>query len=829
MSHPTSYLYDSDSTDSGSDSTGSDSYDSDSDSDSDSYEVPYHNNEAEEITEQQAELEERLANSDEYMQDNDNEIESLILSKIRKRNKRKQEKRIRSIQDAYSTFTRKGRLEYNQYQFDGVQWCMDRERNKSTSQRNAYQLHKGGILGDEMGLGKTIVMLGTIYCSDYIHNRKTNSNSYSNMSTAPTPIRQTLIVVPLILLQQWAEQIEKMIGIKPLLYHGPQKFIYDVESLRTSEIILTTYHTLVYERKVRSMRSSGNITEDIYEDIDYFGANIFQEDKEEDDEEDIGDDDDDDDEEDEEEKEKEKEEDIYPDIDYFGFSMTREDDDETSLTSPRVTRGVREDNVNEVCFSLFDIQFHRVIFDEAHHLRSMNSKVYHCVCKLNTKITWMITGTPLQNKREDVIALLKLLGYRSSNFKEDEEIADILSKVFLKRTKAQVGIQIPDVKIQRVSSPWQNVHERNLSQKLHECLEPDVLRSKGVSTRMILPVMLYSRMMCVHPQMIVKHIPALDRMGIIDRNFQAHLDIEEANSKLNSVLSLLATRISNGNRKIIFTQFHQESAFLEDKIKQMKKYNFHTSGSNSESDDNEDRTDVSVGSIDGRTPKKIRDQVLQSSYDVLIIQIQTGNEGLNLQKYNEIYIVTPSWNPKLEEQAIARCHRLGQTKEVHVFKFVMEEFSSISFESPSDPVYVVDKRKRKRNMLIHNPLDSTQVGSEDGETGQLKEDAVGQKRKRDNVADFEVMEDIDEDNCDYYGEEEEDDVDVNNNKNDNTKAEETDNKRLDNKRLDNNINNNLVKLNFSSQWTGTCKNIEMYSEEMQDRKNQLEIDIGISR
>ena len=439
----------------------------------------------------------------------------------------------------------------------------------------------------------------------------------------------------------------------------------------------------------------------------------------------------------------------------------------------------------------------------------------------------MITGTPLQNKRDDVIALLKLLGYRTA-FKEDEELADILSKIFLKRTKAQVGIQIPDVKIQRVSSPWQNIHEKNLSQKLHECLEPDVLRSKGVSTRMILPVMLYSRMMCVHPQMIVKHIPALDRMGIIDRNFQEHLDIKEANSKLNSVLSLLATRISNGNRKIIFTQFHQESAYLEDKIKQMKKYNFHNSGSDSESDENEDRTDVSVGSIDGRTPKKIRDQVLQSSYDVLIIQIQTGNEGLNLQKYNEIYIVTPSWNPKLEEQAIARCHRLGQKKEVYVFKFVMEEFSSISFESPKDPVYVVDK-KRKKKKLNSSPQSEPQAANinininitdTENRTDGEKEQSVGHKRKRvqDTVTDTdfhredEIMnssdddeEDIDEDDWDLFGGD------------DNKTNTEADKKK----------DNNLIKLKFNSQWTGTCKNIEMYSEEMQERKNQLEIDIGI--
>ena len=47
---------------------------------------------------------------------------------------------------------------------------------------------------------------------------------------------------------------------------------------------------------------------------------------------------------------------------------------------------------------------------------------------------------------------------------------------------------------------------------------------------------------------------------------------------------------------------------------------------------------------------------------------------MNLQQYNEVYFVTPDWNPKVEEQAVARCHRLGQNKEVHVFHFVMDNF-----------------------------------------------------------------------------------------------------------------------------------------------------------
>ena len=59
---------------------------------------------------------------------------------------------------------------------------------------------------------------------------------------------------------------------------------------------------------------------------------------------------------------------------------------------------------------------------------------------------------------------------------------------------------------------------------------------------------------------------------------------------------------------------------------------------------------------------------------MLILQIKTGNEGLNLQQYNEVYFVTPEWNPQTEEQAIARCHRIGQKKDVHVFRFVMDSF-----------------------------------------------------------------------------------------------------------------------------------------------------------
>ena len=68
-------------------------------------------------------------------------------------------------------------------------------------------------------------------------------------------------------------------------------------------------------------------------------------------------------------------------------------------------------------------------------------------------------------------------------------------------------------------------------------------------------------------------------------------------------------------------------------------------------------------------------QILQDKNDVLILQIQTGCEGLNLQEnYSEIYFVSPHWNPAIEDQAIARCHRIGQKKEVSIQRFEMSNF-----------------------------------------------------------------------------------------------------------------------------------------------------------
>jgi SNF2 family DNA or RNA helicase len=99
--------------------------------------------------------------------------------------------------------------------------------------------------------------------------------------------------------------------------------------------------------------------------------------------------------------------------------------------------------------------------------------------------------------------------------------------------------------------------------------------------------------------------------------------------------------------------------------------------------------------------------------NALILQIQTGCEGLNLQEnYSEIYFVSPHWNPAVEDQAIARCHRIGQKNIVSVFKFQMSSFVSEQIDELGNKIntqtidkYVNSVQDSKREMatkLISN-------------------------------------------------------------------------------------------------------------------------------
>jgi SNF2 family DNA or RNA helicase len=116
-----------------------------------------------------------------------------------------------------------------------------------------------------------------------------------------------------------------------------------------------------------------------------------------------------------------------------------------------------------------------------------------------------------------------------------------------------------------------------------------------------------------------------------------------------------------------------------------------------------------IACFDGRLTQTFRQQTLDEGYEALILQIQTGCEGLNLQeKYSEIYFVSPHWNPAIEDQAIARCHRIGQTKDVKVYRFNMENFDITNNNEKTLDNHILRVQGDKRSIadsVIHTDTD----------------------------------------------------------------------------------------------------------------------------
>ena len=79
---------------------------------------------------------------------------------------------------------------------------------------------------------------------------------------------------------------------------------------------------------------------------------------------------------------------------------------------------------------------------------------------------------------------------------------------------------------------------------------------------------------------------------------------------------------------------------------------------------------------------------------ILIIQITSGSTGHNLQMFNHIYFTSLHWTPTVEMQAIARAHRIGQTKNVHIKKFAMNSENFFTIEQR-----ILSKQLSKRELI----------------------------------------------------------------------------------------------------------------------------------
>ena len=364
---------------------------------------------------------------------------------------------------------------------------------------------------------------------------------------------------------------------------------------------------------------------------------------------------------------------------------------------------------------LHEMKWDRIIFDEAHHLRNNSTREYEGALKLKSPIKWMVTGTPIQNKISDLYSLLDILGVPKSYYKkkehkaqaqeehieqaEAEHIAEkaqaveealeeelknlrtLTNEIILHRTKASVGLILPPLSLASANIKWQTNEEKKIAEHIHTFLngekkEEDDDDEPNDDESFVLLKFLRARQVCI--------LAALNKKK---------KSIDGTNSKTDAVVAKIAERKENGKHKIVFCHFRGEIDFIKKMLTEKHK--------------------MEVKVIDGRTPDKERKEILKAqtgaleqsseavhpqAAKVLILQIQTGCEGLNLQEYSEVYFVSPHWNPAVEDQAVARCYRIGQKEETQVFRFYMNGFDEEDKTKSLDQ-YVTKKQIGKKALV----------------------------------------------------------------------------------------------------------------------------------
>jgi SNF2 family DNA or RNA helicase len=298
------------------------------------------------------------------------------------------------------------------------------------------------------------------------------------------------------------------------------------------------------------------------------------------------------------------------------------------------------------------VQWDRVILDEAHEIRNKKSKLFKGVCRLQTQIKWIVTGTPVFNSMEDFVSLCTFLGLSKIVVQGmTNKIKDIY---ILRRTKEDLA------KInERLRLPpchFENVELEMFpdEKQLYEIVfleAQDTIReafrhaqSLNAKNMVILECLLRARQCMIWPQMYLD--------GVAKQN---ETQAEKWVGRSNKMETLF--RMIDGHpdeKTLIFCQFRGEMNHIQKNVTRP------------------------VYRIDGSVPKDERVKQIEGFKKaapgaVFIIQIKCGGQGLNLQEATRVYITGPSWNPATELQAIGRAHRTGQTKPVYVKKLIYKE------------------------------------------------------------------------------------------------------------------------------------------------------------
>jgi len=310
---------------------------------------------------------------------------------------------------------------------------------------------------------------------------------------------------------------------------------------------------------------------------------------------------------------------------------------------------------------LMSVQLDYVVLDESQAIKNPSSKVTKAACLLNAKHRLCMSGTPLQNNTFDIFAQMHFLNpgmlgtmefFRQEfaipidKFGEQdrkEHLKKILYPFILRRTKEQVAKDLPE-KLEMIL--WCEMEDEQ--RKIYDAYRNDfrdrilgTIQEQGIqrSQLTILQGLMKLRQICDSPAILNE-----------EEKFDNH------SIKLDELGREITENISD-HKALVFSQFLGMLALIKAKL---------------------DELGVKYEYFDGSTSAPDREKAIQSFQNnnevrVFLISLKAGGVGLNLTAADYVYIVDPWWNPAVEQQAIDRTHRIGQTKNIFAYRMICRD------------------------------------------------------------------------------------------------------------------------------------------------------------
>jgi SNF2 family DNA or RNA helicase len=363
---------------------------------------------------------------------------------------------------------------------------------------------------------------------------------------------------------------------------------------------------------------------------------------------------------------------------------------------------------NNVKTILHFLSWDRIIVDEGHVIRNSSTKIHKACCQYTNLINkkWILTGTPVQNSIKDMINILKFVGIRNSVIRKN--LDSIVDKYVLRRTKNILmtystfeNYEIINNIVTFDTKEEQNIYEEIQNNALEDLLTAEEELDGASLNLFILELLLRLRQASSHPGIALESL----RKKYDDYKLEKTFSLNRESSKMKKVIKDIQR---SSGYCLVFCHFQAEmnllQSFLDNKGILSEIYN----GSLSRSQ----RDDV-IDKFDSEPVKKkvFKDgdkfKIRENKPRVLIIQIKAGGVGLNLQQFNNVFILSPDWNPANEIQAISRAHRLGQTRHVNVNKYTLVYNDEFLEENNMEDMNGLDGKESETTNVSNNPKNTS--------------------------------------------------------------------------------------------------------------------------